>query len=143
MISGVWNPLERHGGGLPVQDQIETMEDERPLPQSPDLLFSRLPPWVIDSLTTEQKEAIHTAATDPTWDTHPVNIRFSVPLFGRRFYLTIVGGEEKRTSERRARERHRYPLRTVANVFFFIGLATIFYVVAIAGLAVQSAIVEF
>ena len=129
-----------------MQDQNEPMEGERPPalpPDSPGGLFSRMPQGLIDTLTTEQKEAIYTAALEPSWVTHPVNIRFSVPFMSRRFYLTIVGGEEKRTPERRASERHKYPLRTVANVFFFIGLATIFYVSAIIGLALQSAIVEF
>ena len=49
----------------------------------------------------------------------------------------------KVTSTRRAKESHNYPLRTVANVFFFVGLATVFYMAAVIVLALQSAIVEF
>ncbi len=106
-------------------------------------LFSRLPTWVVDTLTTEQKEAIHKAADEGKWLSHPVNIRMSLPLIGRRFFVTVIGGEEKRSAERRAHERHRYPLRTAANIFFFLGVAAIFYVVAIFAIAVQSSIVEF
>ncbi len=106
-------------------------------------LFARLPPWVIDTLTTEQREAIHSAASDPEWDRPPINIRFTVSLFGRRYYMTVVGGEEKRSTERRAHDRNRYPLRTFANIFFFVGMATLFYMAAIVGLAVQSALFEF
>ena len=50
---------------------------------------------------------------------------------------------EKRSPERRAEERNKYPLRTLANVFFFVGLATVFYMLAVIALAMQSAIIEF
>ncbi len=108
-----------------------------------DWLFSRLPGWVLDTLTTEQKEAIHAAADEGQWQNHPVNIRLTVPVIRRRYFLTIVAGEEKRSLERRAHDRHRYPLRTVANVLFFLGAAAIVYVGAIFVIALQSSIVEF
>ncbi len=106
-------------------------------------LFERLPEWVVDTLSVEQKEAIHLAAEDPAWKRSPVDIRFTLPFFGRKFYVTVVSGAEKRSPDRRSEERHHYPLRTVANVFFFIGLATLFYMAAVIVLALQSAIVEF
>jgi hypothetical protein len=108
-----------------------------------DWLFSRLPGWVLDTLTTEQKKAIHAAADEGQWQSHPVNIRLTVPVIRRRYFLTIVAGEEKRSLERRAHDRHRYPLRTVANVLFFLGAAAIVYVGAIFVIALQSSIVEF
>ncbi len=106
-------------------------------------LFARLPPWIIDTLSAEQKEALHKVVDDPSWDLPPVNIRMHLPFFKRRYYVTLVAGEEKRSFERRAHERHRYPVRTIANVFFFIGICTLFYLVSILGFAVASAIVEF
>ncbi len=106
-------------------------------------LFERLPDWVMDTLSSEQKEAIHEAVENPAWKRPPVNIRFTVPFFKSEFYITVVGGEEKRNAERRAQERHKYPLRTVSNVFFFIGLGTLFYMLAVFLLALQSAIIEF
>jgi hypothetical protein len=106
-------------------------------------LFERLPEWVMDTLSNEQKEAIHEAVENPSWKRPPVNIRFTVPFFKSKFYVTVVGGEEKRNVERRAQEHHKYPLRTVANVFFFIGLGTLFYMLAVFLLAMQSAIIEF
>lgn len=105
--------------------------------------FDRLPEQVVDTLTPEQKEAIHHAAEDPAWRRSPVDIRLTIPFLGRRYFFTLVGGAEKRSDERRAEERHHYPLRSAANVFFFIGLATIFYTAAVVVLALQSAIVEF
>lgn len=126
------------------------MEDQNAWPDDPvsktvaiNSLFERLPPWVVDTLTNEQKEAIHKAVSDPEWDMPPLNIRLSLPLLKRRYYVTVVGGEEKRSSSRRAHDRNRYPLRTVANFFFFIGLITIFYVVSVVGIATYSSIIEF
>jgi hypothetical protein len=106
-------------------------------------LFKRLPPWVMDTLTNDQKAAIHAAITDPSWQRHVVNIRLSLPFFRQRFYITVVGGEEKRDAGRRATERHSYPLRTIANFFFVIGPAVVFYAVALMALALQAAIFEF
>ena len=126
------------------------MDDIDAVPEDPvtqaiqaNWLFARLPPWVIDTLTNEQKEAIHQAALDPSWNRPPINIRFTIPLLTRRFFFTVVGGEEKRSTERRARDRNRYPLRTLANLFFGLGVAALFYVVVIMGLAVHSSIFEF
>ena len=106
-------------------------------------LYSRLPGWVIDTLSSEQKEAIFQAADENAWGRHPVNIRFSLQGLGRRYFLTVVGGEEKRSSERRAHEKHRYPLRTAANIFFFVGIAALFYLIGIVALALQTSLVEF
>jgi hypothetical protein len=105
-------------------------------------LFDRLPQWVVDTLTADQKEAIHRAIEDPAWKRPPVNIRFTVPVIHKRFYVTVVSGPEQRSAERRGRDRHKYPLRTLANVFFFLGVAAIFYVVALLALAFMSAIIE-
>lgn len=74
---------------------------------------------------------------------HPVNIRLSVPFFGRRFYLTIVSGGEKRDDARRDRDRHHYPVRTASNVFFFIGTGAAFYAVALVFMAFASSIIEW
>lgn len=106
-------------------------------------LYSRLPPWFLDTLSNKHKEALHQAVTDPGWGRHLVNIRISAPVLRRRYYITVVGGQEKRTAERRAHDHHRYPLRTVANIFFFIGLATAFYAAALVALAMFSAVIEF
>lgn len=106
-------------------------------------VFARLPEWVLDTLSTEQKEAIHNAVAQQSWRKHTIDIRLSLPVFGHRFYVTLVGGEEKRDVGRIKQERHHYPLRTLANVFFFLGIATVFYVVALVGMAMHSAIIEF
>ncbi|NQV84995.1 MAG: hypothetical protein HQ494_14380 [Rhodospirillales bacterium] len=119
------------------------MADQPGTPAALGNFFDRLPEWVIDTLSDEQKEAIHQAVEEPTWRRSPVDIRLTIPFFGRKYYFTFVGGYEKRSNERRAEDRHQYPLRTAANIFFFIGLATLFYSAAIVALALQSTIVEF
>ena len=72
----------------------------------------------------------------PTWGVA------SSPIVDGDRLITVVGGEEKRDAERRAHERHNFPLRTVANVFFLIGLGTLFYMLAVFFLALQSAVVS-
>lgn len=127
--------MATENGALTAEKVAETVQA--------NWLFERLPAWVVDTLSAEQKEAIHKVIDDPSWKRPPVNIRFTVPIIHKRFYITVVSGEEKRSVERRRRDRHAYPLRTAANVFFFIGIATVFYVVAVIALAMQSAIIEF
>jgi len=75
--------------------------------------------------------------------THSVNVRLSIPLGTRRYYLTLVGGRERRNPTRRVEDRQRYPLRTAANLVFFLGLAVVVYVAALFVLAVQTSLLEF
>ena len=119
----------------PELDSVQAMQG--------NWLFKRLPPWTMDTLTNDQKAAIHAAITDPSWQRHVVNIRLSLPFFKQRYYITVFGGAEKRDADRRATERHAYPLRTLANVFFVIGAATVFYAIALIALAFQATIFEF
>jgi hypothetical protein len=77
------------------------------------------------------------------WKRHPVDIRFSLPVLGGWFYVTILSGPERRSAERRAEQRHHYPLRTAANIFFVLGLGAAFYAVALVVLAFASAIIEW
>ncbi|MSO85851.1 MAG: hypothetical protein EXR04_07910, partial [Rhodospirillales bacterium] len=76
------------------------------------------------------------------WRRHPVDIRFSLPFLGNWFYVTVVSGPERRTDERQAEQRHHYPLRTAANVFFVLGLGAGFYALALVVFAFASSIVE-
>ncbi len=67
------------------------------------------------------------------WGSHPVNIRFTVPLFIRSYYVTILIGPERRSKERRAIERRNHPLFTLGN--------SIVYLVAGAGWVVYIALI--
>jgi len=102
-----------------------------------DSLFARLPAWVTDTLTTEQKAAIREAVCDPALRHPPVNIRLSLPVFGRRYFLTVIGGTERRSAERRARESSRHPVRTVSNFLFFVFLGVLIYALSIVSILVH------
>ena len=108
-----------------------------------DSLFARLPAWVMDTLTAEQRDAIHQAVCDPSLRHPPINIRFSLPAFGRRYFLTIIGGAERRDAQRRAQERTRHPLRTIANFLLFLFLGALIYVLSVASLLLHRSFVNF
>ena len=80
---------------------------------------------------------------DPTtWVSHPIDIRISMPLVHRRFYFTIVAGQERRRPDRRHADRQAYPLVTAGNVMFSLGVTTMFMLIALGLLVAQSAIIE-
>jgi hypothetical protein len=84
------------------------------------------------------------ATANAGWNSsHPLNVRLSIPLGSRRYYVTLVGGRERRGPERRAEDRQRYPLRTAANLVFFLILAVAIYLGGLFALAVQSSVLEF
>ncbi len=105
-----------------------------------DSLFARLPAWVMDTLTVEQRDAIEQAVCDPSLRHPPINVRFNLPAFGRRYFLTIIGGTERRDTQRRTQERTKYPLRTVANVLFFIFLGALIYALSIVSILVHRSL---
>lgn len=76
-----------------------------------------------------QSEAPAEHAAQARWDHHPVNIRLTIPLLFRSYYLTIVAGPERRSRERRFSERQKHPLFTPGNMIVlfvfgsFVGIA--------------------
>ena len=67
------------------------------------------------------------------WESdHPINLRLSIPLLFKRYYVTIIAGEEHRGSDRLAAERQKHPLVTRGNLIFFALAGT---VIGLAGLA--------
>lgn len=61
----------------------------------------------------------------PWSNNHAVNLRLSVPFFGGRYYLTVVGGRERRSRQRLAFERKKHPLRTTGNILFLLAFGTL------------------
>ncbi|MBR9973641.1 hypothetical protein [Magnetospirillum sulfuroxidans] len=108
-----------------------------------EMLLDRLPVEVVASFTPEQRAALWNAVKPTSWRRHPIHIRLSFPFIGGNFFLTVVGGMEKRSGERRARERRMFPLRTMGNILFLLGLGGAFYAVAIIGIFVFSNLIEF
>ena len=108
-----------------------------------DTLLSRLPPDVWESFTAEQRAALWEASHTPTWRRYPVNMRLAMALFGNRYFLTVVGGSERRNMERLHRERRMHPLATFGNFVFLSASAAVFYLGALVLLFLISALVEF
>jgi hypothetical protein len=67
-------------------------------------------------------------------NTHPVNLRLSIPLLFGRYYLTIVAGRERRSATRRARDRRLHPMLTAGNAIFMFAIGSV------CGLALLAAI---
>ncbi|MGO1119433.1 hypothetical protein ACTL6U_12035 [Rhodovibrionaceae bacterium A322] len=93
--------------------------------------FDALEPDVRSSLSENQVEGIRDAYKRTAWRSHPVDIRLSVPFFGRGFYFTLVAGPERRSSARVRQERSKHPLATLNNAFF-IGLVSLGSIGALA-----------
>ncbi len=85
-------------------------------------VLARLPQEIAAGFTAEQLGALDGALDIENQARHPLNLR--VTLFGRA-YLTILGGRERRSPERRIEERKRHPLRSPGNIAFLIGVAII------------------
>ena len=109
---------------------------------TPELLLSRLPKDIIESFSAEQKAALWAAANAPTWRRHPVNLRFVAGLFGRRYFVTIVAGPERRSPDRQRRESMLNPVRTLSNILFIVGALGSFYLTAVLAISLFSLLIE-
>lgn len=116
-----------------------TADDSASLPD----LFSRLPPHILGSLTGEQRRAIAAAADQPGWTDHRINIRLSVPFLPKRWYITIVGGPERRHKVRRYLDRRRNPVNTAGNFAFVVVAAAFFYGLAAIAILMSSSVIEY
>lgn len=74
-----------------------------------------------------------------------MNLRFHLPppLTRRGYYLTMIGGGDFRNDERNDSERESYPIRTFVNGTFIVGVATSLFLMALFGIALQTATLEF
>ena len=73
------------------------------------------------------------------WESHPINIRVSIPLIFGRWYFTLIGGPERRDRKRRAMERRKHPLFTLGNVIFLFIVGTVIGI-AVAVLMINGAV---
>lgn len=121
-----------------TDDETDTID--RP---DSDPLLSRLPDEIWQSFTPEQRAALWDASHTPTWRRYPVNMRLVFPLFGNRYFLTVVGGSDRRRPERLRRERRLHPFSTFGNFVFLCAAAAVFYIAALFLLFTVSALVEF
>lgn len=108
-----------------------------------ETLLARLPDDVWQSFSPAQRAALWEASHTPTWRRYPVNMRMAFGLLGNRYFLTIVGGVDRRHAERRQRERRMHPVGTFGNLIFLTAAAAVFYICALFLLFLASALVEF
>ena len=108
-----------------------------------EVLLRRLPNEVRASLTSTQETALLRAVADNEPLQHPVDIRLSLPLPWRRYYLVLLSGTERRSDIRLASERVDRPLATAGN-FIFIGLAAgVMSGLFLIAILLASAVIEF
>lgn len=107
-----------------------------------DWLLSRLPADVRDRLSPEVQTMIAIAAADRPWKTHPVDIRFTIPLPFGRFYVTVVAGRERRSPARRASDGQGRELVRFGNVMFVLATVGVFYAALITAALLLTSILE-
>ncbi len=73
-----------------------------------------VPPAMASSFSDAQLAAIK-SALGSGWSNHPVEIRRSIPFFGRRYFIVLLGGVERRSVERIRADHANRPLWTFAN----------------------------
>lgn len=80
--------------------------------------FSRIPRHLVGSFSDDQLLAIKQAFAESTPRSHSLDLRLSLPLLMRRFYLVIIAGPERRERARRLRDRaRRSPMRVINTAF--------------------------
>ncbi len=74
------------------------------------LCVPREQPQCENDVTKEETRA------GPLWESdHLVDLRLSVPLFFKRYYVTLIAGEERRGPERLAAMRQIHPINSTGN----------------------------
>ncbi|MBT5647732.1 MAG: hypothetical protein HOJ41_07675 [Rhodospirillaceae bacterium] len=106
-------------------------------------ILDRLPPDILGSLSVEQRAAISVASGDWKNGLHRVNLRLTLPLLSKRWYITVLGGPDRRTAARRKVERAQNPLRTAGNMAFIFVTALTFYSVGAAALLFSSSVLSY
>lgn len=108
-----------------------------------DQFLASIPGDVAATFSADQLGAIAGVLRQRAWRRPRVNVRVSLPLLSRRYFLTLVAGIDKRSAARRAGERAIHPLRTLGNLLFMGALLAALYGALAIGLLVQSSILEF
>lgn len=84
--------------------------------------LQRVPEDLADSFSDRQLMAVKTAFGARARGAHPVDIRLNLNFWLWRGYLVVLAGPERRSADRLAAERSRFPLITLGNTVFALGL---------------------
>ncbi|MBE7381466.1 MAG: hypothetical protein F6J95_008660 [Leptolyngbya sp. SIO1E4] len=87
--------------------------------------LKRLPEEVADSFTVEQLQAMQSALQTTQWRRHPVDLRLTIPILWKKFYVVLVAGPERRSNQRRMLDRAKNPIWTSTNLLFVVGLVSL------------------
>jgi len=79
--------------------------------------FGRIPKDVASSFTDAQLDAVKRAFGARNWGAHRIDVRFSIPLPWRRYYVVFLCGPERRDPERLHLERILRPLNWLSLAF--------------------------
>lgn len=74
---------------------------------------------------------------------HPVDLRMTLPLPGHPVFVSVLAGRERRSPERRWRERRLHPLHTLGNIVFMLSSLAGVYAVALFAFLVFGSVLEF
>ena len=80
--------------------------------------LGKIPRDIAKSFSDVQLEAVVAAFGTRRWRSHPVDIRLTIPLVGRAYYLVLLAGADRRSRRRRRADRFARPIATVGNAIF-------------------------
>lgn len=101
---------------------------EPPRPSADPFLerfFERIPPDVAASFTPEQIDAIRLAFGARRPIRHGIDVRLSLPLLLRRYYIVFLAGRERRRHTRSLEPARRFAGATAALILVFVLSATV------------------
>ena len=119
----------RKGGSAMLMDDVRG-----------ELVLRRLPPDILQSLSSEQVSAIRNAGSSVRARRHPIDARFGIrlPVLGRT-YIVLLVGKDLRSPKRLVADRQLRPTdRISTSVLAVLGCAA-FAVAALIGVLVQNA----
>ena len=75
---------------------------KEPQPENKDdsSIMSKFPEPVRSSFSETQIKAIIKVSRENNWKRHPIDIRFTLPFFSKRFYVVFIAGRSRRESRR-------------------------------------------
>jgi len=121
--------------GCPVSDRAAQATPEAADEPFIERFRALMPAEVARSFDEAQLRAIVGAFGHRRWQRHGVDARFTIPLFGRHFYVVLLAGRERRSRRRLAADRTAHPIATLGNLAF----AVTFF----GSLAVSAAVVLY
>lgn len=84
-------------------------------------LLKRMPSDLVASFTPSQLEALSSACRSETARKHSLDLRLTLPLPGRGFYLVVLAGRERRSTQR-LRQDSNYLYTSVFGSLVLVGI---------------------